>query len=104
MAFGTVPATINIQQSPAHATVDHYIVAMEWAPIPDNQTVFTYTQLVDKTAVPGDVAISRPNAPTVTGNMYVRVYAAQGSIVGALSNEVMVPFDFRPGAPVISLV
>jgi hypothetical protein len=107
MAYGTVSATINIQESADHATIDHYIVAMEWAPIPDGQTVFTHTQLVTKTALAeslGDVDISRPNAPTVSGDMYVRVYAAQGSIVGVLSNEVVVPYDFRPGAPVISLV
>ena len=107
MAYGTVQATINVLESPEHAVVDHYIVALDWAPIPDNAVTFAYTQLVTKTALAdslGDVLVSRPNAPLVYGEMYVRVYAAQGSIVGELSNEVVVLYDFRPGAPVISLV
>ena len=104
MAYGTVTGSINIQQSADHAAVDSYIVVMDWNPIADDPTTFTYTQLVGKAAVPGDSVVSRPAAPTVQGNMYVRAYAAQGSIVGVLSNEVMIPFDFRPGAPVISLV
>lgn len=102
--MGTVNANINIQQSPGHAAADHYIVVMDWNPIPDDETTFAYTQLVAKIDVPGDSAISRPNAPLVQGNMYVRAYAQAGVVAGVLSNEVIVPYDFRPGAPSISLV
>lgn len=100
--FGVVNATVNVQ---AVAGATEYIAMMDFAPIPDSADPLQYTtQLVTVAEVPGDVVVSKSGAPTVSGSLYVRVYAKEGNIQGHLSNEVVKAYDFRLPAPVISLV
>lgn len=103
MAYGTANATFVVQPSPDHADATHYIAILEFSSIPDGVDPGTvYTVLVSKADV--DAAVPQTvgrDSNEITGNLYVRSYAAKNALPGLLSNELVFPFDFRLQAPVI---
>lgn len=105
MAYGNASANIIVSPSANHAEVTAYLAILDFAPIPDNVDVAAaVTVLVPLADVDAGnpVTVSR-SADVPYGDLYIRVVAAKNQLYSLPSNELAVPFDFRPAPPTVVL-